>query len=151
MARGGSPIDREQSRRSPYVGPKVGLVLRRLVEWIDQRTGLETAVKNFLYEDIPHSSGWRQVFGSVALFLFLVQGFTGILLALNYAPQPGDDLVAPAHFRGADGIGNLVEAGVTTVALIHTSKIESDEKFYAKVAEEGPAAAFRWRNAQFKQ
>ena len=51
----------------------------------------------------------------------------------------------------AQGFQEGMKAGVTTVALIHTSKIESDEQFYAKVAEEGPAAAFRWRNAQFKQ
>jgi len=30
------------------------------------------------------------VFGSVALFLFLTQAFTGALLAFNYAPTPGD-------------------------------------------------------------
>ncbi len=63
---------------------------RRLLNWLDHRTGLETAVRNFLYEDIPASSGWHQVFGSVAVFLFLVQAFTGILLAFNYAPTPGD-------------------------------------------------------------
>ncbi len=51
----------------------------------------------------------------------------------------------------AQGFQDGMKAGVTTVALIHTSKIDSDEKFYEKVAEEGPAAAFRWRNAQFKQ
>jgi ubiquinol-cytochrome c reductase cytochrome b subunit len=64
--------------------------LNRLNEWVDQRTGLPTAIRNFLYEEIPASSGWRQVFGSVAVFLFLVQGFTGALLAFNYAPTPGD-------------------------------------------------------------
>ena len=41
-------------------------------------------------EEIPASSGWHQVFGSVAMFLFLTQAFTGIMLALNYAPTPGD-------------------------------------------------------------
>jgi ubiquinol-cytochrome c reductase cytochrome b subunit len=58
--------------------------------WLDHRTGVQTAVRNFLYEEIPASSGWRQVFGSVALFLFLTQAFTGALLAFNYAPTPGD-------------------------------------------------------------
>jgi ubiquinol-cytochrome c reductase cytochrome b subunit len=58
--------------------------------WLDHRTGIQTAVRQFLYEDIPASSGWRQVFGSVAVFLFLVQAFTGALLAFNYAPTPGD-------------------------------------------------------------
>lgn len=60
------------------------------MSWLDHRTGIETAIRNFLYEEIPASSGWRQVFGSIAVFLFLVQAFTGALLAFNYAPTPGD-------------------------------------------------------------
>lgn len=64
--------------------------MKELTRWLDHRTGVETAVRKFLYEDIPASAGWHQVFGSVALFLFLVQAFTGILLAFNYAPTPGD-------------------------------------------------------------
>src|SRR5262249_45917908 len=64
--------------------------LINLAEWIDSRTGLPSAIKNFLYEEIPASSGWHQVFGSVALFMFLTQAFTGALLAFNYAPTPGD-------------------------------------------------------------
>src|SRR6266849_6510709 len=62
----------------------------RLLVWLDHRTGVETAIRNFLYEQIPASSGWHQVFGSVAVFLFLVQAFTGALLAFNYAPTPGE-------------------------------------------------------------
>jgi len=64
--------------------------LNQLNDWLDHRTGLPTAIRNFLYEDIPASSGWHQVFGSLAVFLFLVQAFTGALLAFNYAPTPGD-------------------------------------------------------------
>jgi ubiquinol-cytochrome c reductase cytochrome b subunit len=64
--------------------------MRRLSAWIDHRTGIQTAVRNFLYEEIPASSSWHQVFGSVAVFLFLTQAFTGALLAFNYAPTPGD-------------------------------------------------------------
>lgn len=61
-----------------------------LAAWLDNRTGVQTAIRQFLYEEIPVSSGWRQVCGSVAVFLFLVQVFTGALLAFNYAPTPGD-------------------------------------------------------------
>lgn len=64
--------------------------LRRVVNWLEERTGLESAIRHFLYEDIPASSGWHQVFGSVALFCFLTQAVTGILLAVNYAPTPGE-------------------------------------------------------------
>lgn len=62
----------------------------RLTAWIDNRTGIHSGVRNFLYEEIPASSSWHQVFGSVAVFLFLTQAFTGALLAFNYAPTPGD-------------------------------------------------------------
>jgi ubiquinol-cytochrome c reductase cytochrome b subunit len=64
--------------------------MKRITEWLEHRTGVESAIRNFLYEDIPGSSGWHQVFGSVAMFLFMVQAFTGILLAVNYAPTPGE-------------------------------------------------------------
>jgi ubiquinol-cytochrome c reductase cytochrome b subunit len=64
--------------------------MRKLIDWLEHRTGLETAVKSFLYEEIPASSGWPQVLGSMALFFFMIQGVTGILLAFNYAPTPGE-------------------------------------------------------------
>ena len=64
--------------------------LSRITDWIDHRTGLETAARNFLYEEIPASSGWHQVFGSVAMFFFMLQAFSGAMLAFNYAPTPGD-------------------------------------------------------------
>ncbi len=63
---------------------------RRVIDWLEHRTGVETAIKSFLYEDIPASSGWHQVFGSIAVFLFMTQAFTGLLLAFNYAPTPGE-------------------------------------------------------------
>jgi len=58
--------------------------------WIEQRTGLQSHLRGFLLEDIPASAGWPQVYGSVALFLFATQALTGILLAFNYAPTPGE-------------------------------------------------------------
>lgn len=64
--------------------------IRKKLEWLDHRTGIETAVRDFLYDEIPASSSWHQVLGSVAVFLFLVQAFTGVLLAFNYAPTPGE-------------------------------------------------------------
>ena len=65
-------------------------MFRNILAWLEDRTGIESAVKHFLYEDIPDSAGWHQVLGSVALFAFLTQVLTGILLAFNYAPTPGD-------------------------------------------------------------
>jgi ubiquinol-cytochrome c reductase cytochrome b subunit len=64
--------------------------MRKIIDWLEHRTGIHTAVKSFLYEEIPASSGWHQVIGSMALFFFMIQGVTGILLAFNYAPTPGE-------------------------------------------------------------
>ncbi|MBN8731047.1 MAG: cytochrome b N-terminal domain-containing protein [Acidobacteria bacterium] len=65
-------------------------MVRIILDWLDHRTGLETAVKDFMLEEIPASSGWPQVFGSMAMFFFMLQAVTGLLLSFNYAPTPGE-------------------------------------------------------------
>jgi len=102
----------------------------RLIDWIENRTGLESAIKDFLYEDIPASSGWHQVLGSVALFLFLLQAFTGLLLAFNYAPTPGEaynslkyivnELTAGALIRGFHHWGASL---MIVVVVLHMTQV----------------------------
>jgi quinol-cytochrome oxidoreductase complex cytochrome b subunit len=82
--------------------------VRRLIDWLDHRTGLETAIRNFLYEDIPASSGWHQVLGSVAIFSFLIQAFTGVLLAFNYAPTPGEAYNSLRYITSQVTAGKLI-------------------------------------------
>jgi ubiquinol-cytochrome c reductase cytochrome b subunit len=65
-------------------------ILGDLRNWVEDRTGLPSAIERFLAEEIPASAGWHQVFGSVALFAFLIQATTGFLLALNYGATPGE-------------------------------------------------------------
>lgn len=67
-----------------------GRSMNRVAEWVESRTGAASAIKHFFLEEIPASTSWPQVFGSVALFLFMVQALTGVLLGLNYAASPGD-------------------------------------------------------------
>ncbi|HLJ14329.1 MAG TPA: cytochrome b N-terminal domain-containing protein [Bryobacteraceae bacterium] len=83
-------------------------IQRQIAEWLEQRTGLQTAIKDFLYEDIPASSGWHQVFGSMALFAFLVQVFTGILLSFNYAPTPGEAYNSVKYIMTEVAAGHLI-------------------------------------------
>lgn len=65
-------------------------ILDSTLEWLEDRTGAPSAIQHFLNEEIPASAGWHQVFGSIAMFLFMNQAFTGIMLALNYAATPGE-------------------------------------------------------------
>ena len=103
---------------------------RRAINFLEHRTGVETAVRNFLYEDIPASSGWHQVFGSIAVFLFLIQAFTGILLAFNYAPTPGDAYNSLKYIitelTGGSLIRGLHHWGASTmivVVVIHMTQV----------------------------
>src|SRR4051794_26051106 len=64
--------------------------LHRVVAWIEDRTGFSTLAKRAFLEEIPASAGWPQAFGSVALFLCLIQAISGILLSFNFAGTPGD-------------------------------------------------------------
>lgn len=57
-------------------------------EWLDERTGLRAATRIALYEIVPGGSRWAYVFGSALLFLFLLQGLTGIFLSMYYVPSP---------------------------------------------------------------
>jgi ubiquinol-cytochrome c reductase cytochrome b subunit len=76
-------------------------LFRRLLDWRRERTGnIET----------PGSSGWPQVLGSVALFAFLVQAATGILLGLNYAPAPGAAYDSVRHIMTHVTAGRLLRA-----------------------------------------
>src|SRR5271165_3812065 len=111
--------------------------MRTVMDWLEHRTGIESAIKNFLYEDIPASSGWHQIIGSVAVFSFLVQVFTGILLAFNYAPTPGDaynsvkyivaevtggHLIRGLHHWGASMMISVVVLHMTQVFLYGSNK-----------------------------
>jgi ubiquinol-cytochrome c reductase cytochrome b subunit len=77
-------------------------------EWLEHRTGIIGQLQHFLNEEIPASSGWHQVFGSLALFLFMVQAFTGILLSFNYAPTPGDSYESLRYILTAVTAGPLM-------------------------------------------
>ncbi len=104
--------------------------LRVALEWLEDRTGIEGAVKTFLYEDIPESSGWHQVFGSVVLFLFLIQILTGTLLAFNYAPTPGEAysslkfIVNDAAFgRMIRGLHHWGASMMIVMAVLHMAQV----------------------------
>ena len=107
-------------------------MLNALKTWIDQRTGVVSFVEGFFGEDIPASAGWHQVFGSMALFSLKVQFLTGVLLAFNHSPQPGEAwysvryimsevsggaLVRGLHHWGASMMVILVVVHMTQVAL----------------------------------
>ena len=59
----------------------------RLVQWLDQRTGIDSLLHESLDEPIPGGAKWAYIFGSGLLFLFVSQVITGVFLALYYVPS----------------------------------------------------------------
>jgi ubiquinol-cytochrome c reductase cytochrome b subunit len=105
-------------------------MLKALGDWLDERTGLLSAIRYFFDEDIPASSGWHQIFGSVALFAFLIQVATGLLLALNFGATPAEahpsvryimtELTGGAMIRGLHHWGS---SAMIIVVVLHMVQV----------------------------
>jgi quinol-cytochrome oxidoreductase complex cytochrome b subunit len=62
-------------------------MFQRLIAWLDERMGLVTIYKTVLDRKVPKVNWWFTL-GSASLFLFVVQGVTGMLLTVYYVPSP---------------------------------------------------------------
>lgn len=65
--------------------------LKQIGEWFDQRLQLAGAIREATEHPVPReSASWWYVFGSAALTIFILQVFTGIMLALIYVPSAAE-------------------------------------------------------------
>ena len=65
--------------------------LKKIGDWFEQRLQIGGAVREAMTHPVPRkSASWWYVFGSAALTLFILQVFTGIMLALIYVPSAAE-------------------------------------------------------------
>jgi len=70
--------------------PRLMTKLKKIGDWFEQRLKIEPVLKETMEHPVPRqSASWFYVFGSAALTVFMVQIFTGIMLALIYVPSAG--------------------------------------------------------------
>lgn len=60
---------------------------KKLFAWLDERLALNELYKATLDRPEPKGNWWNTL-GSASLFLFLLQGATGIFLSVYYTPSP---------------------------------------------------------------
>ncbi len=60
---------------------------KRVYDWLDERLGLSGLYRDLLDRPEPKGNWWNTL-GSASLFLFLLQGVTGIFLTVYYTPSP---------------------------------------------------------------
>jgi ubiquinol-cytochrome c reductase cytochrome b subunit len=103
-----------------------------MLTWLDQRTGVVTATKDFLTEDVPGGASYWYAFGSATLFAMILQIATGIFLCFYYAPStstawestkyiiekvPAGHFVLSLHYWGASAMIALVAMHLLQVLL----------------------------------
>lgn len=62
-------------------------MMKRVLAWVDERTGLGRFAEAFLFQNLPGGSRWRYVWGTLLLYLFLLQTVTGFFLWTAYSPS----------------------------------------------------------------
>ena len=60
---------------------------RNAFEWLDERLDLRGMYRSLLDRPEPRGNWWNTL-GSASLFLFIMQGLTGIFLTVYYTPSP---------------------------------------------------------------
>jgi ubiquinol-cytochrome c reductase cytochrome b subunit len=111
--------------------------LKRLADFVDERTGHRALLAHALDEPVKGGARWAYVFGSALLGSFLVQVVTGIALMTSYAPsektawasvhyitfiQSGGWLVRGLHHFGAQAMVVVLAAHLAQVALFGAYK-----------------------------
>jgi ubiquinol-cytochrome c reductase cytochrome b subunit len=82
--------------------------LRRVWEWIDDRTGLSELIGPMAKHLVPPGARWWYVFGSATLFAFLVQVATGVGLAAAYVPSAGQAYESLKFITDSSALGHLL-------------------------------------------
>ena len=60
---------------------------KSIYNWLDERIGFNELYTNLLDRPEPKTSWWNTL-GSASMFLFILQGLTGIFLTVYYTPSP---------------------------------------------------------------
>jgi ubiquinol-cytochrome c reductase cytochrome b subunit len=105
--------------------------LAKIGDWFEQRLKIEPVLRETMEHPVPRqSASWFYVFGSAALTVFILQVFTGIMLALIYVPsaaQAWDSLQYLNHgvplgwfLRAAHGWGSNF---MVAIVLIHMVQV----------------------------
>jgi len=73
--------------------------LSRLGDWLEERTGYRGALHLALDEPLPGGASFAFVFGSVLVFLLVLQIVTGIFLAMGYSASSTDAWASVAYIQ----------------------------------------------------
>jgi len=82
--------------------------LKRIWDWLDDRTGIRGIMGPLAKHLTPPGSTWLYVFGSATLFAFLLQVVTGISLATVYVPSAGQAYASLKYITNTAPFGSFL-------------------------------------------
>jgi quinol-cytochrome oxidoreductase complex cytochrome b subunit len=96
-------------------------VWKRIYAWLDERVGLQGIYKDVLDRPEPRGSWWNTL-GSASLFLFVLQGVTGIFLTTYYTPSPDHAYDSITYIMNGVAFGWLIRGihhwGATLMVVV---------------------------------
>lgn len=142
---------------------------RKIVAWIEDRSGVIGVVKSLAKHKVPPDVNWWYVLGSATLFCLVLQVVTGISLALIYQPSTGaayeslqyisnelplGNILRGLHYFGASGMILLMGAHMIRVFLMAAYKFPREMNwlsgvvlFFLTVAMAFTGQLLRWDDA----
>jgi len=123
-------------------------MLKRVLGWLEDRTGVRAAVMPIMEHPVPRT-GWAYVLGSATLTAFIIQVVTGTALALAYIPStsqaydtlrfisndaPFGRVLRGMHYFGASAMIVLIGLHAARVFLMGAYKYPREASWLSGVA-----------------
>jgi quinol-cytochrome oxidoreductase complex cytochrome b subunit len=104
-------------------------MIKKLFTWLDERLGLGDMYKAVLDRPEPKGNWWNTL-GSASMFLFVMQGLTGIFLSVYYTPSPDHAYDSIQYIMNGVAFGWLIRgihhwgaSLMVIVVLIHMIRV----------------------------
>lgn len=82
--------------------------MSKLYDWMEDRTGVRRISRAIFDEPIRGGARFAYVFGSALIFIFLLQGVTGIFLTMYYVPSADHAHASVAYIEKVVTMGRIV-------------------------------------------
>lgn len=93
----------------------------KIMNWLDERLGLTEMYDSILDRKVPKVNFWFTL-GSLSLFLFVMQGITGVFLMIYYVPSPDHAFESVEYIMNGVAFGWLIRGihhwGASLMVLI---------------------------------
>ncbi len=111
-------------------------MIRRLLAWLEARTGLAALARRWARVPVPASGAWRRTTGGLLLLLLATQVVTGFALATGYSPSTAHAWGSVVHLEDRALLGAFVRglhafgaSAVVIVALVHLVRVGLERRY----------------------